>query len=287
MTIAITAASGNLGPLVIDALLARGVRPSQIVAVVRDPSKMDRIAATGVGIRQGNYDNGPSLRAAFEGVDKVLVISGSELGRRVQQHGNAIEAAIDAGVQLIAYTSVLRADQATINPVLPEHQGTERLLETSGVPFVLLRNGFYTENYLEQARQAIASGELMTSAGAGRTASATRADFAAAAAEVLVTPGHEGKRYELAGDEAWTMHDLADVVGRIGGRPVNLRQVAPEEHLEALIGNGVPQPYAEMAVAIDQAVLAGELDTAGGDLSRLAARPTTPLEEALRAALAS
>lgn len=286
MTIAVTAASGNLGPLVIDALLARGVRPSQIVAVVRDPAKMDRIAATGVSIRQGNYDNPPSLRAAFEGVHKVLVISGSEFGRRVAQHGNAIDAAVDAGAQLIAYTSVLRASEATINPVLPEHQGTEQKLESCGTPWVMLRNGFYTENYVDQARQAFATGEVLTSAGMGRTASATRADFAAAAAEVLVSPGHEGQRYELAGDDPWTMHDFADTVGRIAGRPVHLRQVDAVEHLEALLGNGVPQPYAEMAVAIDQAVRAGELDAPGDDLSRLIGRPTTPLEEGLRAALA-
>ena len=286
MTIAVTAASGNLGPLVIDALLARGVRPSQIVAVVRDPSKMDIIASTGVTIRQGNYDNPPSLSAAFEGVHKVLVISGSELGRRVAQHGNAIRAAVDAGAQLIAYTSVLRASDATINPVLPEHQRTEQLLEQTGVPFVLLRNGFYTENYVELARQAFATGEVLTSAGTGRTASATRADFAAAAAEVLVSPGHEGKRYELAGGDPWTMHDFADAVGRIAGRVVHLRQVDAAEHLEALLGNGVPQPLAEMAVAIDQAVRAGELDALGDDLTRLIGRPTTPLEDGLRAALA-
>ncbi|GIG54306.1 NAD(P)H-binding protein [Demequina activiva] len=286
MTIAITAASGNLGPLVIDALLERGVRPSQIVAVVRDPSKLDHIAAAGVSIRQGNYDNPPSLRTAFEGAHKVLVISGSEFGRRIAQHGNAIDAAVAAGAQLIAYTSVLRASDATVNPVLPEHQGTERLLEQAGVPWVMLRNGFYTENYVEQARQAFATGEVLTSAGMGRTASATRADFAAAAAEVLVSPGHEGQRYELAGDDAWTMHDFADAVGRIAGRPVHLRQVDAAEHLEALIGNGVPQPWAEMTVAIDQAVRAGELDAPGDDLPRLIGRRTTPLEDGLRAALA-
>jgi NAD(P)H dehydrogenase (quinone) len=287
MTIAVTAASGNLGPLVIDALLERGIRPSQIVAVVRDPAKVDRTAAAGVTIRQGNYDNPPSLRAAFEGVQKVLVISGSEFGRRVQRHGNAIDAAVDAGAELIAYTSVLRASEATINPVLPEHQGTERLLEAAGTPFVVLRNGFYTENYADQARQAFATGELLTSAGTGRTASATRADFAAAAAAVLVTPGHEGKRYELSGDDPWTMHDLADAMGRIAGRPIHVRQVDPATHVEELLGNGVLQPYAEMAVAIDQAVRAGELDAAGDHLSNLIGRPTTPLEEGLRAALAT
>ncbi|MFW2513511.1 SDR family oxidoreductase [Demequina sp. SO4-13] len=286
MTIAVTAASGKLGPLVIDELLARGVRPSQLVAVVRDLGKADGIAARGVTIRQGNYDNPPSLIAAFEGVDRALIISGSEVGRRVRQHANAIDAASDSGVSLIAYTSVLRAGEATVNPLLEEHVGTEQYLEASGVPFVMLRNGFYTENYVAQARQALSSGELLTSAGEGRTASASRRDFAAAAAAVLTTPGHEGKRYELAGDAGWTMHDLAEVIGRIGARQVHVRQVDAPSHLEALLGAGVPQPYAQMAVQIDQAVLAGELDVAGDDLARLAGRPTTPLEPGLSLAMA-
>ncbi|MFN3866238.1 MAG: SDR family oxidoreductase [Demequina sp.] len=285
MTIAVTAASGNLGPLVVEELLSRGVRPSHIVAVVRDLARADAMAAQGVTIRQGNYDNPPSLAAALEGVDRVLVISGSELGRRVQQHANAIDAARDAGVRLVAYTSVLRAGEATVNPLVGEHVGTERYLEDSGLPFVILRNGFYTENYADQARQALASGEVLTSAGDGRTASASRRDFAAAAATVLTTPGHEGKRYELAGDSGWTMHDLAEVIGRIGARRVHARQVDAASHLESLLGAGVPQPYAEFAVALDQAVRVGELDTAGDDLARLAGRATTPLEEGLRAAM--
>ncbi|MFW7415821.1 SDR family oxidoreductase [Demequina sp. SO4-18] len=285
MTIAVTAASGNLGPLVVDELLERGVRPSQLVAVVRDLAKADEMATQGVTVRQGNYDNPPSMIAALEGVDRVLIISGSEVGRRVRQHANAIDAARDAGVRLIAYTSVLRAGEATVNPLLEEHVGTERYLEDSGVPFVMLRNGFYTENYVPQARRALSSGELLTSAGDGRTASATRRDFAAAAAAVLTTPGHEGKRYELAGDSGWTMHDLAEVIGRIGARQVHVRQVDAPAHLEALLGAGVPEPFAEMVVRIDQSVRAGELDVAGDDLARLAGRPTTPLEPGLPLAM--
>lgn len=286
MTIAITAASGNLGPLVVEELLARGVRPGQIVAVVRDVDKADAMAAHGVTIRQGNYDNPPSLVAALEGADRVLVISGSELGRRVQQHANAIDAARDVGARLVAYTSVLRAGEATVNPLIEEHQGTERYLEGSGVPFVMLRNGFYTENYAAQARRSLASGELLTSAGEGRVASASRRDFAAAAAAVLTTPGHEGKRYELAGDAGWTMHDLADEIGRIAGRQVHVNHVDAALHLENLLGAGVPEPYAHVSVAIDQAVRAGELDAVGDDLARLAGRPTTALQDGLRAALA-
>ncbi|WP_084040260.1 SDR family oxidoreductase [Demequina sp. NBRC 110053] len=285
MSIAITAASGNLGPLVIDELLARGVRPNQIVAVVRDPTKIESLAARGVSIRQGNYDNPPSLAAAFEGVAKVLIISGSEIGRRVQQHSNAIDAAREAGVGLIAYTSVLRASEAQINPVLPEHVGTEQYLTASGVPHVLLRNGFYTENYVAQARQALASGELLTSAGDGRTASATRRDFAAAAATVLTTPSHEGETYELAGDIGWTMRDFAEALERIGERQVVVRRLDAAQHLETLLGAGVPQPAAEFAVEVDQAVAAGELDVYGSDLAELAGRPTTSLEDGLRAAL--
>lgn len=286
MTIAVTAASGSLGPLVIDELLARGVRPSQLVAVVRDLGRAEHMAAQGVTVRQGNYDNPPSLVAALEGVSRVLVISGTERGRRVVQHANAIDAARAAGVDLIAYTSVLRAGEATLNPLLEEHVGTERYLEASGVPFVMLRNGFYTENYVPQARRVLASGELLTSAGEGRTASASRRDFAAAAAAVLTTPGHEGQRYELAGGTGWTMHDLAEVIGRIGARQVHVRQVDAPSHLEALLGAGMAQPMAELMVAIDQAVRAGELDTRGGDLERLAGRATTPLEDGLRAAMA-
>jgi NAD(P)H dehydrogenase (quinone) len=287
MTIAVTAATGNLGRLVIDHLLARGVTPADVIAVVRDPAKAEDLTAKGVTVRQADYDNADALRTALTGAAKVLVISGTEFGRRVEQHANVIDAAIAVGAGLIGYTSILGAKEATANPLAPEHVGTEEYLDSTGAPAVIFRNGFYSENYLDQARQAAASGELLTSAGQEVTASASRDDFAAAIAAVLSTDGHEGQRYELAGDAAWTYDDFAQAVSEIAGKEIVVRQVDAEAHLSTLVSVGVPEQWAHVAVGIDQAVAAGELSSESTDLSRLAGRPTTPFADTLAAALAN
>jgi len=287
MTVAVTAATGHLGRLVIEALLDRGADPGDVVAVVRDPAKAADLEARGLQVRCGDYDDQASMRAALAGAERVLIVSGTQMGRRVEQHANAIDAAILAGAGLIAYTSVARALESVVSPLVADHAATERYLDETQAPAVVLRNGFYSENYVDQARRALASGELVTSAGDGLTASASRRDLAEATAAVLTTDGHEGRRYELSGDTAWTMRELAETVADVGGSPVEVRELGHEAHVEALREAGLKPEWAEFTAAIDAAVAAGEYGTITHELSRLIGHPTTPLRDTLADALAS
>jgi len=209
---AVTGASGQLGRLVIDAIL-QTTSASQVIAAVRDPEKAQDLAAKGIQVRQADYDRPETLGAAFRGVDRLLLISSSEVGRRGPQHQAAIDAANANGVKLIAYTSLLHADRSQLG-LAPEHRLTEAALAASGLPTVVLRNGWYTENHLAGLAAVLQHDAVLGAAKDGRISSATRADYAAAAARVLNSDGHEGKTYELAGDSAWTLADLAAEIGR-------------------------------------------------------------------------
>jgi NAD(P)H dehydrogenase (quinone) len=286
MTIAVTAATGNLGRLVVEALL-RTVPASEVVAVVRDAEKAADLAARGVAVRVADYNDSASLDAAFEGVERVLLISGTDFGSRARQHAMVIDAAAKRGVSLLAYTSVLQANERSINPVATEHVATEAYLRASGVPFVLLRNGWYLENFVQEARGAAESGVVVTSAGAGRVATATRAEYAEAAAVVLTTDGHEGRVYELSGAEGWTKDEFAATVGEILGATVAVKVVTPGEQLAILTAAGVPEMWAGFGVAVEGAIAAGELDSVGDDLEVLIGRKAAPLRESLAAALAA
>jgi NAD(P)H dehydrogenase (quinone) len=286
MTLAVTAATGHLGRLVVEALL-RTVPASEIVAVVRDADKAADLAARGVTVRVADYNDSASLEAAFDGVERVLLISGTDFGSRARQHAAVIDAAAKQGVSLLAYTSVLRAGENSLNPVAAEHVATEAHLRASGIPFVLLRNGWYLENFVQEASGAAESGVIVTSAGAGRVASATRAEYADAAAVVLTTDGHEGRVYELSGAEGWTKDDLAAAVGQILGATVAVKFVTPGEQLAALTAAGVPEMWAEFGVAVDGAIAAGELDADGDDLEALIGRKAAPLRASLASALAA
>ncbi len=281
--IAVTGASGHLGRLVIEQL-SNKVPPTEIVAVVRDRAKAADLAARGIGVRVGNYDQPETLAAAFSGVDELLFISGSEVGKRIAQHRAVIAAAKQASVNLIVYTSLLRADRARMS-LAAEHVATERALAESGVPFVLLRNGWYTENYTENLGAALGHGVLLGAAKSGRIAAASRADYAAAAAAVLTGEGHVGKVYELAGDQAFTLADLAAEVAHQSGKPVVYNDLPGVDYANALKGFGVPAPVAEMLASADEGIARGELDVADGDLRRLIGRPTTPLAVSVAAAL--
>jgi NAD(P)H dehydrogenase (quinone) len=283
--IVVTGATGELGRLVVEGLLER-VPADRVAVAVRSPEKAADLAAKGVQIREADYDRPETLAPALAGADRLLLISGSEVGRRLAQHKAVIDAAVEARVGLLAYTSVLHADTSTLG-LAPEHRGTEDLIGASGLPFVLLRNGWYTENYTEAARQAIEQGALIGSAGDGRVASATRADFAAAAVEVLTGEGHEGKVYELSGDIAWSLSELAAAVSGITGRDVAYRNLTPEEHRQALAGAGLPDAVAEMLVDIDRRIAEGALADTPGDLGRLIGRPATPLADTLAETLRS
>ncbi|GLI03745.1 SDR family oxidoreductase [Phytohabitans aurantiacus] len=284
MTFTVTAASGHLGRLAVQALLDQGVPANQIVATARTPEKLSDLAAQGVQVREADYSKPETLASAFAGAEKLLLISGSEVGQRVPQHTNAVKAAVEAGVKLIAYTSAPYADTTDL-PVAPEHKATEEIIRASGVPFVFLRNGWYFENYTENLASALQYGALLGSAGDGRISAATRADFAAAAAAVLTGDGHENAVYELGGDEPFTMAELAAEVTRQSGTEVAYRDLPADEYEKALVAAGVPDVYANVLAACDVEVRKGALFIGSGDLSRLIGRPTTPLADAVATAV--
>lgn len=280
MTIAVTGATGQLGRLVIERLRTR-VPPADIVALARTPSKG---ADLGVEVREADYSRPETLATALAGVDTLMMISASEVGRRVPQHRNLIEAAIKAGVRRVVYTSLLHADRSTLN-LAPEHVETEAMLEASGLSVTVLRNGWYTENYTASAASAVANGALHGSAGEGRIASAARADYADAAVAVLTTPGHENRTYELAGDSAYTLADLAAEISRQTGRNIPYVDLPPAAYTAALTAAGVPAPWPDTLPSLDVEVARGALFDDSRVLSTLIGRPTTSLAASVAAAL--
>jgi NAD(P)H dehydrogenase (quinone) len=281
--IAITGATGQLGRLVIKALL-KAVPAGEIVATVRQPARAADLAALGVQVREADYTQPASLEAAFKGVDKVLLISSSEVGQRLPQHKNVIDAAKRAGVSLLAYTSILRADTSPL-ALAEEHKATEAYLKASGLAHVLLRNGWYTENYLASAKPALQHGAYIGSADSGRIASAARADYAEAAAVVLTTPNQAGKVYELAGDEAYTLAELASELSRQSGKTVPYVNLPEAEYAKALEGAGLPGPFAAILANSDVGAANGALFDDSHQLGKLIGRPTTSLATLLKVAL--
>jgi NAD(P)H dehydrogenase (quinone) len=280
MKIAITGASGQLGRLVIERLRAK-VPVSDIVALVRTPSKATDL---GVEVREADYTRSATLDKAFAGVDTLLMISGSEVGQRLAQHRNIIDAARKAGIKYVVYTSLLHAERSTLS-LAPEHVETEALLKDSGLAVTLLRNGWYTENYTASVGAAVANGAFLGSAGLGKIASAARADFADAAVAVLTTPGHEGKTYELAGDSAYTLTDLAAEISRQTGKDIPYKELLPAEYTAALTAAGLPAPWPEALPTFDVEAAKGALFDDSRELSKLIGRPTTPLKDSVAAAL--
>ena len=272
MTIAVTGASGHLGRLVI-AKLGQKVPASEIVALARTPAKA---ADLGVTVREADYTKPETLERALAGVDRLLLISSSEVGQRVAQHRNVIDAAKKSGVKRIVYTSVLHADRSPLG-LAAEHLATEAYLKASGLPFTILRNGWYTENYTAAIGGALANGTFIGSAGDGKISSAPRADYAEAAAIVLAGAGHEGKTYELAGDTAYTLADLAAEVSRQTGRTIPYRNLPEANYAAALLSAGLPEVFAKLLADSDAGVAKGALFDAGHQLSGLIGRPTVPL----------
>lgn len=281
--IAITGASGQLGRLVIEELL-KTVAADSLVAVVRTPGKIAALAEQGVTVRQGDYTQPDSLVSAFAGVDKVLLISSSEVGQRAAQHQNVIDAAKAAGVSLIAYTSILKADSSPL-ALAQEHVQTEKALADSGIPYVLLRNGWYSENYMACVPVALQTGGVYGCAGDGRIASAARADYAAAAAAVLVAEAQAGKVYELAGDSAYTLSQLADEIAAQSGKAVTYQNMPEAEYAKVLEGAGLPGPFAAILADSDTGASVGGLFSDSKDLSTLIGRATTPLKVSVSEAL--
>ncbi len=281
--IAITGATGQLGQLVIEQLL-KTVPASQLVAIVRNPAKADALSQQGVTVRQADYTDQAAFTAALAGVDKLLLISSSEVGQRAPQHQNVINAAKAAGVKFIAYTSLLHADTSPLG-LHVEHVHTEKALAASGIPYALLRNGWYTENYLASAPPALEHGVFIGSAGEGKIASATRADYAAAAARVISEEGHAGKVYELAGDQAWTLGELAAELSRQSGKNVVYQNLSEADFAAALKGVGLPAGLADMLADSDVGASKGGLFDDSHTLRALLGRPTTPLAESVKGIL--
>ncbi|MDW5326291.1 SDR family oxidoreductase [Plantactinospora sp. KLBMP9567] len=288
MSIVITGATGQLGRLIIADLLTAGVPADAITAVARSKERAADLLARGVGLHVADYDEPDTFARAFQPGDRVLLISGSEVGRRIPQHAAVIEAARVTGVAQLAYTGVFGGPRADFQ-LGTEHRETERLILASGLPYTFLRNNWYSEMYaVNELPGILARGAIVTNVTPGsRIATATRADYAAAAAVVLREDGHLGKAYELSGDTAWTFEEFTEEVSRRSGRTVVHTSVPGPERAAILTSAGVPAPFADVLVEVDEAISRGLLAGTPGDLSRLIGRPTTPIADTIAASLAA
>lgn len=269
-----------MGQLVVASLNGK-VDAGQLVALVRNPGKA---AGLGIGAREFDYSKPETLLPSLDGIDRLLLISGNELGKRAEQHAHVIESAKKAGVKSVVYTSLLRADRSSLS-LAAEHLATEQALKASGLAYTILRNGWYTENYTGSIGGALAGGAFLGSAGEGKIASAARADFAEAAAVVLTSEGHDGKTYELAGDSAYTLTELAAEISRQTGKDIPYKNLPEAEYAAILKGVGLPDVYAEAIASWDIGASKGDLFDDGHQLSKLIGRPTTPLSEVVAKAL--
>lgn len=282
MKTGITGATGQLGRLVVENL-KRKVAAENLVALVRTPEKASDL---GIEARAFDYEKPEGLAGALQGIDHLLLISGNEIGKRKQQHENVINAAKQAGIKWIVYTSLLHADKSTLS-LAEEHKITEEALKASGIPYTLLRNGWYTENYTGSAPGAVKAGVLLGSAGEGKISSATRKDYAEAAAVVLASENREGKVYELAGDNYFTLKDLAAEISRQTGKEIPYKNLPETEYAEKLKSSGLPEEAAKTIAGFDAGAANNDLFDDSKQLSRLIGRPTTPLAKAVKEALGS
>ena len=281
MKIGVTGATGQLGRLVVESLKSK-VSAETIVALVRNPEKA---ADLGIEARAFDYTQAENLVASLKGIDKLLLISGNEIGQRLPQHKAVIEAAKQAGVKQLFYTSILNADSSPLSLAV-EHAATEKAIKESGLTYTILRNGWYTENYTGSAKGAVGAGAFIGNAGDGKIASAARVDYAEAAAVVLAGEGHEGKTYELAGDEAYTLTELAAEISKQSGKTIPYNNLTEAEYAGILKSFGLPDGLAEMLANSDTGASKGGLFDDSKILSELIARPTTSLAKVLADALA-
>ncbi|HJG81405.1 MAG TPA: SDR family oxidoreductase, partial [Brevibacterium senegalense] len=262
--------------------LARDVAAGDIVAIVRTASKAADLADRGITVAEAAYEDTAALTSALQDVDRLVLVSGSEVGRRLAQHTSILDAAKAAGVGFIAYTSLVNADSSELS-LAPEHRETEALLASSGIDHVLLRNGWYWENFASNVDAARATGHVFGAAGEGRVNGAARRDYAEAAALVVTTDGHAGKTYELGGQPSLTYPEIAQAVGTVIGAEVSYVNQSVEEYQQTLEGAGLPAEVAQMIAGWDVAIAGGALETASTDLEDLIGRPATSLAEALAA----
>lgn len=285
MTLLVTAATGHLGRLVVDALLERGVPASDIVAGARTPAKADDLAERGLRVVELDYSRSETLAPALEGVTRVLLISGTDADR-VAGHRRVIAAAAEAAVERLVYTSSPRNDEVDY-ALGADHRATEQAIAASGVNATILRNNWYTENYLDAVARAEETGEIVAAVGGARVASASRRDYAEAAAVALTSDDLAGRTLELGGDEAWDYDELARAAGEVLGRPVTYTAVSVDQLAAGLEAVGLDAGTAAFVAGIDDAIARGALSETDGTLARLIGRPTTPLKDGLRAGLAA
>ena len=279
-TYAVTGATGGLGHGAVLSLLDRGATPSSVVAIARSAERAADLTALGVDVRVADYDVPATWSAALAGVDVLLLVSGSEVGRRLPQHTAVIDAAVAAGVRRVVYTSAPQADTSSFS-LVDEHRATEDLLRAVAPTSTILRNNWYFENYTRDLAGTLDRGATIGSSGNGRVSAAARADYAEAAAVVMIGDGHDGVVYELGGDHAFTLAEFAATLAEVSGRPVTHHELSPEDHRPALVAAGLPEDTATFVVSIDHALGVGELRSDDGDLARLLGRPTTPLRDFL------
>lgn len=280
MKIGITGATGQLGRLVVEQLKGK-IAAENIVALVRNPDKANEL---GVEARAFDYDIAEDLSGQLEGIDKLLLISANEIGHRARQHKNVIDAAQKAGISWIVYTSLLHADSTTIN-LAGEHLETEKYIKESGFEYTILRNGWYTENYTASVGGALAGGAFIGSADSGKISSAARIDYAEAAAVVLLSDNYKGRVLELAGDDAYTLNDLATEISKQTGKDLPYRNLPEEEYARILESFSIPKPFATAISSWDISASKGDLFDDSGELSKLIGRPTTSLEASVKSAL--
>jgi NAD(P)H dehydrogenase (quinone) len=271
----VTGASGHLGRLAVQELLARGVPSPNIVAIVRTPGKVTDLSQRGADVRAADYTQPDTLRAALVGVNRLLLVSSSAARQRLAQHTNVIAAAKSARVSRIVYTGILNADH-TSNPLAVEHQDTERALRDAGVPFIVLRNGWYTENYVDRLAQYVEAGEIVGAAGHGRISAASRQDYAVAAVAALLQNVDGNRAYELGGP-AFDLFELAETITTITGAAVRYRDLSVDEYINTLKRSGLDQNTAEFVAALDASISRGDLETNSQDLEHLLGRPVTSL----------
>jgi len=272
---AVSGASGHLGRLAVQELLARGVPSSDVVAIVRTRGNVADLAERGVNVRVADYTRPDTLPAALVGVNRLLLVSSSEAGQRLAQHTNVIAAAKAAGVARIAYTGILNADNTT-NPLAGEHQETERALREAGLPFIVLRNGWYTENYTDRLAQYLEAGGIVGATGRGRISAASRQDYAVAAVAALLQDSEGNRTYELGG-QSFDLFELAETITKLTGNDVRYRDLSIEQYRDALQQSGLDENAAEFVAAIDASIARGDLETNSQDLEALLGRPTTSL----------
>ncbi len=278
-TILVTGASGQLGRAIVRHLLeSQNVDPTRIIAVTRDTAKLADLAARGVVVRAGDFRDPAPLAEAFEGADKVLVISGADVGQRLAQHKAAVDTAVKAGAKRIAYTSMPNPEPGNSVIFAPEHYGTEQAVKETGLPYTIFRNGWYQENLLMSLPQALASGQWYTATGQGRVAHAARDDIAAAIAGALASDEGESVTYTLTGPEALTTDEIAARASKALGKPLEVVHVTDEQLAGGMKAAGVPEAVIPMIVSFDTNTRKGGIDIVTGDIEKLSGRAPAPIE---------